>query len=161
MIRQRKPRIDLIGFKNDQGVVTRTDAPNKWAILCSSCGEEHIQSAREIQRNQKSMSCVNYRPPNYKGINKRDAVVRRVYGITLADYESMLEDQDHSCAICGKTSDEEGQRLAIDHCHSTSKVRGVLCSNCNKALGLFNDNPDLLCNAAEYLSKYKFLREVL
>lgn len=151
MIRVRKPRIDLVGFENEYCVVLRPDAPNKWAIKCKSCGEEHIQTGREIQRKQKIMSCKNYRPHNWTGLQKRDVVIRKQYGITLAEYDELLKDQNYKCAICGNEDEVEGRRLAIDHCHSQGHVRGLLCGKCNRGLGLFNDNPELLNNAIGYL----------
>lgn len=152
-MRVRKPRIDLIGFENDFGVVLRTDAPNKWVIQCKSCNKEHIQASREIQKNNAPMSCEDYRPPNYSGLEKRDGIIRRQYGITLAKYDEMLEKQDYKCAICGNEDEVEGRRLAIDHCHSQGHVRGLLCGKCNRGLGLFYDNPELLQNAINYLAR--------
>ena len=153
MTRQRKPRIDLHGYENDYGVVLRTENPNKWILQCKSCGAEHEQSSREIQRNQKSMSCKNYKPPNWTGLEKADVRVRHVYGITLEKYHQMLADQNYKCAICGQEDEVEGRKLAIDHCHTTGKVRGLLCGKCNRGLGLFYDNSKLLQNAILYLAR--------
>lgn len=86
-------------------------------------------------------------------INKkpfREANYRK-YGITVADYEQMLEKQCGVCKICNQHRD--AQRLAVDHCHKTGKVRGLLCSRCNKALGAFGDNPDRLASAIAYLKE--------
>lgn len=152
-MRVRKPRIDLVGFENDYGKVVRPDAPNKWAILCNSCNKEHIQTGREIQRNQRSMSCENYEPPNKKFADRRDGIIRRQYGITLEQYEEMLKAQDYKCAICGNEDEVEGRRLAIDHCHIGGHVRGLLCGKCNRGLGLFLDNPTLLQQAINYLAR--------
>ena len=151
MIRQRKPRIDLIGFENDYGKVIRAGSPNKWIIECKSCGLEHEQASREIQKGQKSMSCDNYKPYNYTGLDKRDVVIRNQYGITLDEYNTMLQEQDYKCAICGNEDEVEGRRLAIDHCHDTGHVRGLLCGKCNRGLGLFYDDEELLQNAIKYL----------
>lgn len=153
MTRQRKPRINLFGYENNYGVVLRTENPNKWILQCKSCGAEHEQSSREIQRNQKSMSCKNYRPPNWTGLEKADVRVRHVYGITLEQYHQMLADQNYRCAICGQEDEVEGRKLAIDHCHTTGKVRGLLCGKCNRGLGLFYDNSKLLQNAISYLAR--------
>jgi hypothetical protein len=157
-MRQRKPRIDLIGYENDYGVVLRTDNPCKWIIKCKSCNEEHEQNSREIQNNNAPMSCVNYAPPNKRFEDRRDGIIRRQYGITLAQYEQMLRDQDYKCAICGNEDEVEGRRLAIDHCHETSKIRGLLCGKCNRGIGLFYDNKELLSNAISYLDKYALAR---
>lgn len=151
-MRIRKPRIDLIGFENDYSVVLRPDAPNKWVVQCKSCGQEHIQVGREIQRNSKTRSCNNFKPYNYSGLEKRDGIIRRQYGISLDEYNEMLENQRYKCAICGNEDEVEGRRLAIDHCHETNKIRGLLCGKCNRGLGLFYDNIDLLEKAKQYLN---------
>ena len=152
-MRVRKPRINLVGFKNDYGVVLRPDAPSKWVILCNSCGEEHIQNGREIQKNNSSMSCENYKPHNKMFDCKRDRIINRQYGISLDDYNKMLESQNYKCAICSNEDEVEGRKLAIDHCHTTGKVRGLLCGKCNRGLGLFYDNVQLLQNAISYLAR--------
>ena len=59
------------------------------------------------------------------------------------------------CEICGKPEEEEGKRLALDHCHKTDKLRGRLCGDCNTTLGKFKDAPMLLRKAADYLEKHK------
>ena len=76
----------------------------------------------------------------------------RMYGIDVEDYERMLEEQNGGCYICGKKP--EGTRaLDIDHDHVTGKVRGLLCSNHNRALGLLNDDVLLMLKSVEYLVK--------
>jgi len=74
----------------------------------------------------------------------------RRYGITLEQYNQMLENQNNVCKIC-KQSCSSGRRLAVDHCHTTGKIRGLLCGNCNKALGCFKDDPELIRKAIKYL----------
>jgi hypothetical protein len=61
--------------------------------------------------------------------------------------------QNGVCAICGSppTGTRSHGLLAIDHCHDTLKIRGLLCNNCNNGLGRFKDNPDSLRKAADYL----------
>lgn len=76
----------------------------------------------------------------------------RFYGIDVSDYDRMLEEQGGGCYICGKKP--SGKRaLDIDHDHKTGKVRGLLCSNHNRALGLLNDDLKLLVKTLEYLVK--------
>lgn len=79
--------------------------------------------------------------------------IKKKYGITTEDYLQMLDSQDRKCAICSKTVIENNRYLSVDHCHTTGKVRGLLCSNCNLGLGYFQDNIDFLLNAVEYLKK--------
>jgi hypothetical protein len=73
----------------------------------------------------------------------------RSYGITVEEYDEMLESQGGGCYICGVGP--VGRALDIDHDHRTGKVRGLLCSNHNRALGLLGDDPDLLLAAHTYL----------
>lgn len=78
------------------------------------------------------------------------------YGIDVATYDRMLREQNGACAICGNASPGgKGvhRKFAIDHCHSTGVVRGLLCNLCNPALGLFSDSPEKLRAAIKYLEK--------
>lgn len=68
------------------------------------------------------------------------------YGITLLEYIEMADRQDWKCLICLKESE-----LHVDHCHTGGDVRGLLCGNCNRGLGLFADNPEALVRATDYL----------
>ena len=86
--------------------------------------------------------------------NKHKAWIRslnREYGITLEQYFLILNAQDGKCAICSTERCSSGRRLAVDHCHSTKKIRGLLCKKCNTALGLLQDNEELITKAAKYL----------
>lgn len=92
---------------------------------------------------------------------KRDERLQRDFGITLENYQQMLAEQNGVCALCfqpekriisknGKISE-----LAVDHCHATGKIRGLLCAQCNTGLGLFYDNTEVLTRAISYLTQYK------
>lgn len=79
----------------------------------------------------------------------RKAVLAK-YGLTFKTYEDLLKKQNYSCAICGtKTPTKRG--FHIDHCHTSNKVRGLLCHHCNTGLGNFKDNIALLYKAGLYL----------
>ena len=78
--------------------------------------------------------------------------IKRRYGITVDQYETLYAEQNGVCAICLKKCPSR-ERLGVDHCHSTMKVRGLLCVKCNNAVGLFNDDPIIARRAADYLSK--------
>lgn len=79
--------------------------------------------------------------------------LRSKFGITVDEYENLLQKQDNRCAICGKYSTIKGQRLAIDHNHLTKKVRGLLCHHCNVGIGYMRENIQTLKNAIEYLER--------
>ena len=80
----------------------------------------------------------------------RSYEMQRVYGITLDTYDAMLAAQNGRCAICN-TETTKG-RFAIDHCHTTGKVRGLLCFDCNTGIGKLKDDPSLLLTAYNYLT---------
>jgi Recombination endonuclease VII len=84
------------------------------------------------------------------------------YGITVAEFEELLEAQDGRCAICRelpKDPESSASRhhadrvLNVDHNHETSRVRGLLCAQCNRALGLFRDDLLLLEAAVAYMKR--------
>lgn len=78
--------------------------------------------------------------------------LKTYYGLTVEDYENLLDKQKGRCAIC--STDDPGGRwktFAVDHCHETKKIRGLLCLFCNTALGKFKDSSELLRRAADYL----------
>lgn len=81
--------------------------------------------------------------------------LKNTYGITISQYEELFTNAENKCQICGISSDEsytrEGRNLCIDHCHKTGIIRGILCNQCNSALGKFRDSEELLLKAIEYL----------
>ena len=86
--------------------------------------------------------------------------LQKNYGISIAYYKQLLVKQNNVCAICklGETvKDESGnfRSLAVDHCHTTMEVRGLLCTKCNQGIGSFLDNVELLKAAIEYLQNFK------
>lgn len=88
----------------------------------------------------------------------KNSFIKSTYGITLIEYEAMLEAQGGVCAICGEKETRKNRytgicRLHIDHDHKTGEVRGLLCSSCNFALGGFRDDPEILIKAMKYLIK--------
>lgn len=87
---------------------------------------------------------------------------QRKHGISLEEREAMLVSQGGKCAICGNPTvfptlkgreNNTGESAVVDHCHASSKIRGVLCGHCNTGLGSFKDNLQSLLNAVDYLLK--------
>ncbi len=79
------------------------------------------------------------------------AQIKCAYGITLDQYMEMYDTQNGRCAICGTNQQGNGERLHVDHNHSTGKVRALLCKHCNHGLGMFRDSAMWCANAAVYL----------
>lgn len=85
---------------------------------------------------------------------ERKSKLKSTYGITPEQYEEMLAAQGGCCAIChAKKPGGRTKLFFIDHCHTTGKVRGLLCMRCNTGLGLFMDNQKFLSNAISYLKE--------
>jgi Autographiviridae endonuclease VII len=81
----------------------------------------------------------------------RNHRLKFLYGISIEDYNALLAQQRGACAICRK---RPGHRLFVDHCHTTNKVRRLLCRGCNFGIGYFGDDPRLLRAAAAYLEAF-------
>lgn len=95
-------------------------------------------------------------------IGIQDKYLLRKYGITTKDYNEMYINQNGLCAICNKEgfrmAEHHKLKLVVDHCHSTGSVRGLLCHNCNRALGLLKDSIESLEKAVKYLKVQRLSR---
>lgn len=109
---------------------------------CKKCKDSHRNPEKEKIRMRKAYSAYKERI--------RNTFIKRMYGITLEQYKEILISQKYKCKICKKKC-PTGKALAIDHSHSTGKIRGLLCWRCNMGIGQFNDNVKLLVAAARYL----------
>lgn len=83
----------------------------------------------------------------------RDYRLANKYGLSVEQYEAMLDDQSYKCVICLDEFNENSvaKRICVDHCHVTKQVRGLLCFNCNTMLGKVKDSPEALRRAAAYI----------
>lgn len=77
------------------------------------------------------------------------------HGMTVEEYRVIWQRQKGLCGICNKTETEAGRRLAVDHCHKTGRVRGLLCGNCNRGIGNLQENIITLQSAINYLRRNK------
>jgi hypothetical protein len=77
--------------------------------------------------------------------------LRKNYNLSLSDWNKMFEKQNGCCAICHLHQSKLPSRLCVDHCHTTGKVRGLLCTSCNMGLGHFRDDETILESAINYL----------
>lgn len=135
------------------------------AYICKDCKKELViayrlknaDRTREYQRqwNKDNIQRVRSSQAKYRRNNPeklREDKYKRTYGISIKDYETMVEQQSRLCLICQKPETKKGNRLSVDHCHQTGKIRGLLCNECNTGLGLFQDDPFRLDRAISYLN---------
>lgn len=80
--------------------------------------------------------------------------IEKEYGLTQSEFDAMLSNQNHQCSICFSALHEKNTH--IDHSHSTGKVRSLLCNKCNQAIGLLNEDTEILTSAINYLLKHKY-----
>lgn len=103
-------------------------------------------------KSQRQYSKKKTKDPKY-GIKNS---LKHKHGLTLEQYDEMLEKQNGVCALChtsekGKNRWGGFRRLAVDHDHKTGEIRGLLCQNCNMGIGYFDDDPAILAEAIRYL----------
>ena len=136
----------------------------KYRVMCD-CGTEKIVGFSQMTSGRtQSCGCLQTRKGEFASAYKHgrshtkeydlELHMKRNYGIDFSEYNKMLEKQNGVCAICGSSPpDHHKKRLNVDHCHATGRVRGLLCDACNRALGLFKDNPNLMLKAISYLAR--------
>lgn len=114
---------------------------------CATCGSSRRYKNR-VCRACHPMKSEAYYQKNRERLLKRQRarIIKKLYGITQEEFEALKEAQGGCCAICKKF-----KRLVVDHNHATGKVRGLLCSPCNAALGIFGDGVEMLKVALQYL----------
>lgn len=119
-------------------------ARNQKRQLCGSCENreyrlrdpERHQRTLEINRQRMRIAYLNADPAEHAE-KQRVRRLKHRYGMTMDDYNVMLENQKGVCKICGKAP--RSQPLYVDHCHATNVVRGLLCAACNTAVGQLVD----------------------
>lgn len=159
MNRQRKIKAtDWTGHDFEHGIVLSEHSVGFWNVQCKHCSQVHIYETRSVKKKAHTKKCKKQSPPNKLYDDRHDGILRRNYGITLDEYNSMYAKQNGLCAICSKPDEVKGRRLAVDHDHETGQVRALLCGNCNRGLGNFKDDANMLIKATRYLVKYSNAR---
>lgn len=111
---------------------------------CTKCGISKLLTAFYTNKGRRWSSCKacktarDYQRHRDNPDLQRAFDLRRRFGITLQEYDAMLAAQGGVCAVCGEPP--SAKRLAVDHNHTTGKVRALLCYSCNSALGLLNED---------------------
>jgi len=85
--------------------------------------------------------------------SRKNYKLKKAYGITIEEYNILFLNQNGCCKICKKPQSTFKRSLAVDHCHKTNRIRGLLCHKCNLMIGYCEENLELLKSAASYLNK--------
>lgn len=125
--------------------------------------KKYMKEYRKNNRKKERLGGKKYRNTEKGRRSQKNGHLKRKYNITLDYYEKLKQKQRNLCAICGcpetsletKNGSNRVKDLAVDHCHKTNKVRGLLCFRCNTTIGKFEDNIELLENAINYLKNCK------
>ena len=150
-------------------LISRTDERQangsfKYVVKCD-CGNSKVVGFSQMTAGRaKSCGCLQLRKgsdsPAYKHGRSRtkeyelEYQMQKSYGIGIKEYDEILNGQNGVCAICSSPPPNNyKKRLNVDHCHTTGKIRGLLCDACNRALGLFKDNQDIMNKAISYLAR--------
>jgi hypothetical protein len=142
---------------------------------CSSCKQEkavalfyNYSKSKDGKFNQcktcQKESVRKYKNKMGKAYYERERYYKwkSYYGLSEEEYKNILDGQGGSCAICGENihlEENNGKRSAIDHCHNSGEVRGILCSNCNRGIGFLGDNSKVVKKALDYLLKFENKKE--
>lgn len=130
---------------------------------CTKCGVEKPLSEFNNDKRRKDGKYGKCRPchisvsrewQNKNPEKVKNAKWLRQFGVSFDFVEGLKKQQNYKCAICFSVLGSE-TKAHIDHCHTTGKVRGILCQKCNQAIGLLMDSVDNLKSAQAYLEKYK------
>lgn len=105
--------------------------------------------ARDRKRHARRVADPDARKRYLEKLRRES--LRRLFGMTEAEYDARLIAQGGGCAICGVTPDVVQRNLSVDHCHTTGAVRGILCNRCNTGIGLLGDSVDGVARALAYL----------
>lgn len=120
---------------------------------CKACCKEYWSRPDVAERQRKYHRERSRR--KYDSTKRRNINLKQNHNITLEKFHEMLDAQSGKCEICQKSfKSDRGRGIAVDHDHSTGKIRGILCIHCNTILGQAFDNKEILKNAMLYLDRY-------
>jgi hypothetical protein len=119
---------------------------------CKVCRAKKEADRRKNPQYKEKIKKYKLDPANKR--RTKDSALKRLFGISIEEYDKMFQKQNGVCAICYRKEVASHIRsLAVDHCHKTGKVRGLLCTSCNQGIGHLKDSVVLLENAIRYLTE--------
>ncbi len=123
---------------------------------CRECVNAYYRewSKTEKARIKTRRASEKYRQTEHGKRRRRSATLQSDHGISIEQFEQMLEQQNNECSICGKNFTVAVLKPSVDHCHASGRIRGLLCQPCNVGLGWFRDDTEALTKAVEYLEQF-------
>jgi len=134
---------------------TDSGSPDGKSYRCRPCRKKYRRQ-KEVKARTSAYN-KKYAADNPELMKQKDRknMLKRFWNMTSEQYNEMLKAQNGTCALCDRTESSPNKSLCIDHDHITGKIRGLLCDNHNRAMGLFKDSIEDLEKAVEYLKKHK------
>lgn len=128
----------------------------KTSLYCSNKCKYKSWAINNSEKAKKSQQTWRNKNKQYCRDRQRPYHLKREYGIDEKEYKRLLDKQNGKCAIC-ETNKPTGKWkvFAVDHCHKTNTIRGILCNECNRGMGLLKDSFVLLRKAAEYIERHQ------
>lgn len=124
----------------------RRNNPEKVRALNKAYQTEHAEEFKASKKRSRAKHAKKM------ALRKRVGRLKKEYGLTPEQHDALLEKQHGLCVICERAPvGHRWSKLHVDHCHTTGKIRGLLCANCNLGIGNFQDSPDLMRAAIRYL----------
>lgn len=122
------------------------------STICKPCWNQRCAIYNAAHPERIRVANRKYRKENQFRMREltRKSALKIRYGLTPEDYATMVSAQGGYCAICG-TCPPKGRRLCVDHCHETNRPRKLLCDKCNRGIGCFNDDSQLIQKALKYI----------
>ena len=133
--KQKREQEKIWGMRQPCGTVSKY---HSGGCRCSACKTAAATNMREYRKRYKKAN------PIKRSLTVRKSNLKRLYGLTIEDYDGMLIAQNGVCAICKEGPSEF--RLAVDHNHETGAIRGLLCNSCNVRLGWFERHNNAVQN---------------
>lgn len=154
---------DLSCFKSDKKSISGYSSWCKNCHINASKKSRQSKSAKEYDKSWKLNNVNKVVASNKRYLNLLDPLIKKtraanrkrkfLYGISETEYYNLLQSQNSCCAICKRDSSLFKKKLDVDHCHKTLKIRGLLCSSCNRGIGLLQDSLEILRFASDYIEK--------
>lgn len=117
--------------------------------ICLKCSRQRVKQWRKENPEKRKLQSQKESKKDYCH-NKH---LQNTYGITFSEYMEMFNEQMGKCLICKRHQIDFKKRLFVDHCHTTGKIRGLLCQQCNMCLGGARDKIEVLLSAIKYLEQ--------